>query len=58
MIKYLTTPGHILNIKLIVKNKNKQKNLLFNFLKDRDGYIPEHYSQLKPRLRKVVKGAE
>lgn len=45
---------HILNIKIIVKNKNK-KNLPFNILEDRDSYIPEHYFQLKPRLRKVVK---
>lgn len=37
--------------------EQKQKNKLpFNILEDRDSYIPEHYSQLKPRLRKVVKG--
>lgn len=47
---------HILNIKIIVKNKNKKIKLPFNILEDRDSYIPEHYFQLKPRLRKVVKG--
>lgn len=48
---------HILNMKIIVKNKKQKKKNPFNFLEDRDSYISEHYSKLKPRLRKVVKGA-
>lgn len=45
---------NLLNLKIIVENKT----FSFSHVEDRDSFISKHYSQLKLRLKIVVKGAE